>query len=150
VARDGPLYFQIGKIGGDHMPFPRWIARINLRFTNHILGPLARRLPGMGVVIHVGRKTHHQYRTPVMVFLRGDQLIIALTYGRDSQWVQNVLASNGCDLETMSRKLRLRDPQLFHDEERKPMPVLVRVFLGMFDVSDFLNLTIEGRVTSLR
>jgi hypothetical protein len=46
------------------MPFPRWIARVNLHVTNRLLGPLARRLPGMGVVIHIGRKTHRQYITP--------------------------------------------------------------------------------------
>ena len=39
------------------MPAPRWLARFNLQVTNHLLGPLARRLPGWGVVLHIGRKT---------------------------------------------------------------------------------------------
>jgi hypothetical protein len=73
------------------MPFPRWLARVNLHVTNRVLGPLASRVPGMGVIIHLGRKSHQQYRTPVMVFRRSNRFIIALTYGRDSQWVQNVL-----------------------------------------------------------
>ncbi len=68
------------------MPAPRWLARFNLYVTNRILGPLASRLPGMGVVLHVGRKTGRLYRTPVLIFRRGDRLIIALTYGRQSQW----------------------------------------------------------------
>ena len=74
------------------MPFPRWLARVNSLFTNRLLGPLASRAPGMGVIVHVGRKTQRQYRTPVMVFRRDNRLIIALTYGRNSEWVQNVLA----------------------------------------------------------
>jgi hypothetical protein len=49
------------------MPFPRWIARVNLHVINHLLAPIAQRLRGMGVVIHTGRKTHRRYRTPVMV-----------------------------------------------------------------------------------
>jgi hypothetical protein len=49
------------------MPFPRWIARVNLHVINHLLGPIAQRLRGMGVVIHTGRNTHRRYRTPVMV-----------------------------------------------------------------------------------
>jgi hypothetical protein len=78
------------------MPAPRWLARFNLQVTNPLLGPLARHMPGMGVVVHVGRKTHRQYRTPVLVFLRGERLIIALTYGREAQWIANILAENGC------------------------------------------------------
>jgi hypothetical protein len=39
------------------MPFPRWLARVNSHFTNRLLGPLARRAPGMGVIVYVGRKT---------------------------------------------------------------------------------------------
>ena len=38
------------------MPAPRWLARFNLVVTNRLLGPLARHLPGMGVVLHIGRK----------------------------------------------------------------------------------------------
>jgi deazaflavin-dependent oxidoreductase (nitroreductase family) len=132
------------------MPFPRWLARMNLHVTNRILGPFARFAPGIGVVIHVGRKSHLQYRTPVMVFRRGNRLIIALTYGRDSQWVQNVLAASGCEIETRRRKLRLTEPHLIHDEERQNMPVFVRFFLGVLNVSDFLQLTIDQDVESLK
>ena len=66
------------------MPLPRWLARFNLRVTNRILGPLAEHGPGMGIVIHRGRKTKRHYRTPVMVFRRGEGFVIALTYGPGS------------------------------------------------------------------
>ena len=124
------------------MPFPRWLARVNSHFTNRLLGPLASRAPGMGVVVHVGRKTQRQYRTPVMVFRRDNRLIIALTYGRNSEWVQNVIARNGCELETANGRLRLFGPRVFHDERRQKMPVFVRLFLGLLNVSDFLELTV--------
>jgi deazaflavin-dependent oxidoreductase (nitroreductase family) len=131
---------------GGFMPFPRWIARVNLHVTNRLLGPLARRLPGMGMVNHVGRKTHRHYETPVMVFRRGDRMIIALTYGRDSQWVQNVLAQGGCELETEHHPLRLLHPRLFHDERRELMPGVVRVMLGILRVTDFLELAVAERM----
>jgi deazaflavin-dependent oxidoreductase (nitroreductase family) len=130
------------------MPAPRWLARFNLQVTNRLLGPLARHMPGMGVVMHVGRKTHRQYRTPVLVFRRGDRLIIALTYGRESQWVANVLAENGCELETAGRTLRLSHPRLFHDEKRRAMPGFVRFMLGVLNVSDFLELSIAESMAS--
>jgi len=124
------------------MPAPRWLARFNLVVTNRILGPLATRLSGMGVVVHVGRKTHRQYRTPVMIFRRGDQLIIALTYGRESQWVQNVLSEGGCELETQGRMLQLTNPRLYRDTQRTAVPALHRRILGLLNVSDFLELTV--------
>jgi deazaflavin-dependent oxidoreductase (nitroreductase family) len=96
----------------------------------------------MGVVVHVGRKTRRRYRTPVLVFRRDDQLIMALTYGRESQWVHNVLANDGCEFETECRTLRLSHPQLFHDDQRKAMPGFVRFMLRILNVSDFLELTI--------
>jgi deazaflavin-dependent oxidoreductase (nitroreductase family) len=124
------------------MPAPRWLARVNLHFTNHLLGPLARHFAGMGVVVHTGRKTRRRHRTPVMIFRSGQRVIIALTYGRESQWVRNVLAEGGCELETQGQTLRLSQPRLFHDEQRRTMPPLVRAILGVLKVSDFLELTI--------
>jgi deazaflavin-dependent oxidoreductase (nitroreductase family) len=130
------------------MPLPRWLARVNLHVTNRLLAPVASRLPGMGVVVHVGRKTRRRYRTPVIVFRRGDRVIIALTYGRESRWVHNVLAEGGCELEARTRKLRLSHPRLFHDEQREAMPAFVRRVLGLFNVSDFLDLTLPANTAS--
>jgi deazaflavin-dependent oxidoreductase (nitroreductase family) len=145
------------------MPLPRWVARFNLRVTNRILGPIAEHMPGMGIVIHQGRKTNRQYRTPVMVFRAPNpapgvsrdvpisssgtatgHFIIALTYGPNSQWVQNVLAHGGCDFESQGRTFHLTDPHLIHDERRTQMPAIVRLALTILNVSDFLELAISG------
>ena len=67
------------------MTGPRWLARFNRRVANRLLGPLAPHLPGFGVVVHIGRKTHRRYRTPVNVFRRADGYVIALTYGPDAE-----------------------------------------------------------------
>jgi deazaflavin-dependent oxidoreductase (nitroreductase family) len=122
------------------MPLPRWLARFNFRVTNHMLRPLAKWLPGFGVVIHIGRKTGRTYQTPVNVFRHDDRFIIALTYGRDSQWVRNVVATGGCELETQGRIVRLSRPVIFHDEGRRVVPVPVRIILCLTNVSDFLEL----------
>ena len=92
--------------------------------------------------MHFGRKTHRQYRTPVLVFRRGKQFIIALTYGRESRWVHNVQAQGGCELQTQGRTLRLSRPRLFKDEHRHAMPPVVRLMLRILNVSDFLELTV--------
>jgi deazaflavin-dependent oxidoreductase (nitroreductase family) len=126
------------------MPAPRWLARFNLHVTNRILGPLALYVPGMGVIVHVGRKTQRVHRTPVLIFRQGNRFVIALTYGRESEWVRNVIAQNGCLLETQGKSTQLASPYLYSDNKRRAMPGLVRLMLGLINVSDFLELTVAG------
>ena len=130
------------------MPLPRWLARFNRHVTNQLLGPLAACAPYFGVVVHTGRRTHRQYRTPVNVFPRPGGYVIALTYGPDSDWVRNVLASGGCVLETRGRALRLTRPRLYHDEKRRAVPALVRLIGRLGLVSDFVDLTADDEVAN--
>jgi deazaflavin-dependent oxidoreductase (nitroreductase family) len=129
------------------MPLPHWLARFNLHVTNRVLGPLAARLPGMGIVIYSGRQTHRQYRTPVMFFRRDNDFIFALTYGRDSQWVKNVLAQGSCDFETQGHTLRLSNPRILHDPQRSVTPMPHRIILGLLNVSDFLELAVAAQLS---
>jgi uncharacterized membrane protein required for colicin V production len=57
----------------------RWLAKINIAFTNRITGLFAGWLPGFGILTHVGRKSGKVYRTPVSVFRPSNGFIIALT-----------------------------------------------------------------------
>lgn len=125
------------------MPAPRWMARFNRQVTNRLTLGMAPHLPGFGVVVHTGRQSGRQYRTPVNVFPRRDAFVIALTYGPDSQWVRNVLANGGCTLETRGRRWRLTAPRLVHDERRMAVPPPVRVVLGLLNASDFLELALS-------
>lgn len=45
------------------------------------------------VVHHVGRRSGAQYRTPVGVAATEDSFVIALVYGSQADWVQNLLAA---------------------------------------------------------
>ena len=71
-----------------------WVAGFNLAVTNRITSRFADRLPGFGILTHVGRKSGRVYRTPVNVFRAPEGFLIALTYGRESEWVKNVLAAD--------------------------------------------------------
>ncbi len=76
------------------------------------------------------------------VFARPGAYLIALTYGPDSQWVRNVLASGGCGLVTRGRRVKLTNPRLRHDPERRALPPPVRFILRLVNVSDFLELDV--------
>jgi deazaflavin-dependent oxidoreductase (nitroreductase family) len=123
------------------MVIPRSVARVNRRVTNHLLGPLAARLPGFGVVTHSGRKSGRRYRTPVGVFAAADGYVVALTYGKDTDWVRNVVAAGGCELEIRGRHVRLTAPRVVHDESRRLAPRPVRPILRLLGVTDFLQLS---------
>jgi deazaflavin-dependent oxidoreductase (nitroreductase family) len=122
------------------MPLPRRLAKFNRVVTNRVLGPLARYLPGFAIVSHVGRRSGRSYRTPVNLFRRGDGYVIALTYGADSQWVRNVLAAGGADIESRGRRLHLVDPEVVRDPARSVVPTPVRVPLGLAKVDEFMLL----------
>jgi deazaflavin-dependent oxidoreductase (nitroreductase family) len=123
------------------MVIPRSVARANRRVTNHVLRPMAARTPGFGVVTHTGRKSGRRYRTPVSVFAAPGGYVIALTYGKDTDWVRNVLAASGCELEIRGRHLRLTGPELVHDESRRLVPGPVRPILRLLGVTDFMQLS---------
>jgi hypothetical protein len=66
----------------------RWVAAFNLAVTNRITSRFAARLPGFGILAHVDRESGRVYRTPVNVFRAPEGFLIALTYGRESEWVK--------------------------------------------------------------
>jgi len=124
------------------LPGPRWLARFNKRVTNRISMPLAPWLPAFGIVSHVGRRSGRRYRTPINVFRSGDRFVFALTYGPRTEWVRNVLASGGCELQTRQRTYQLTQPRVFHDSRRQAVPPLVRIPLTLLGVADFLELQV--------
>ena len=120
----------------------RQLAAFHRAVTNRIARPFAARLPGFGMVTNVGRRSGKLYRTPVNVFRMPDGFRIALTYGRDSGWLRNVLASGSCRLETRGVWYQLRAPVIFHDPSRRRFPLIVRIVLGLIDANDLLELTV--------
>jgi deazaflavin-dependent oxidoreductase (nitroreductase family) len=123
------------------MPIPHRMRQVNRAALNKVTRPAFRWLPGMGVVVHRGRKSGRQYQTPVNVFPRpGGRYIVALTYGPDTDWLKNVLAAGGCELLSGGRTIELTAPRLFHDEARQEIRMVERVILGLLGVYDFLEL----------
>ena len=124
-------------------------------FTTHVFNRFSRLfvrwLPGFAILGYRGRKSGKAYRTPMNVFRRGDEWVFALTYGSDVQWVRNVLAAGEATLEVRRRKIRLVDPRLVVDAQRRLMPFGVRQVLGLMRVSEFLRMrAMPGEAGTLR
>ena len=117
------------------------MAAFNLAVTNRITSRFAARLPGFGILTDVGRKSDTVYRTPVNVFRAPEGFLIALTYGRESGWVRNVIAAGGCQIETRGVQHQLSAPTIVHDPTRRWFPIAVRVVLRLIGADDFMQLS---------
>ncbi|MCK6212196.1 nitroreductase family deazaflavin-dependent oxidoreductase [Georgenia sp. EYE_87] len=122
-------------------PIPHVVARANRHVLNPLMSRVAGHLPLFGLLTHVGRRSGRVYTIPVNVFRDGERgYRIALTYGRDAQWVRNVLAAGGCTLLTRGRVVELVEPRVIHDAARSWAPVPVRQILGLIRAPDILLL----------
>lgn len=125
------------------MVAPRSVARFNRRVTNRVLGPLAPIAPGMGIVVHTGRKSGRRFRTPVNIFSTDEGYAVALTYGSQSDWVRNVLAAGGCEVIMRGRTVRLTEPEVVRDPRRSRLPAFARPIMAALRVDEFLLLRAE-------
>ena len=121
----------------------RWLAKINIAFTNRITSLFAGWLPGFGILTHVGRKSAKVHRTPVNVFRTSNGFIIALTYSSQSEWAKNVLAAGGCELQTRGKKYQLSAPKVVHDPTRRRFPIPVRVVLRIVGADEYMELSVR-------
>jgi deazaflavin-dependent oxidoreductase (nitroreductase family) len=125
------------------MPAPRWVAKANKNGLNRITKFIAPWAPGWAVVIHRGRKSGRTFRTPLWAFRRGDGYVIALTYGSNTDWVRNVLAAQGCELEAGGRRYQAAGPRIYRDESAADMPAFIRFMLRrVIKAPEFLSLDV--------
>jgi len=81
------------------MPIPRFVAGINKHVTNRFINLFAGWLAPFAIVHHRWRRSGRGYRTPVMIFPTETGFVIALTYGRNVDWVKNLMASDSGSLK---------------------------------------------------
>jgi deazaflavin-dependent oxidoreductase (nitroreductase family) len=112
------------------MPLPRSLARFNRVVTNRVFAPLAGRVPPWIVLEHVGRRSGRSYRTVLMGFPRRGDMIVALTYGPETDWLRNALAAGHCRVKWLGRWRDYR-PELCEGEAAlRPLPLPIRVLLS--------------------
>ena len=114
---------------------PRVMRRINRDLTNRLMTPIAAYAPRMAVVRHVGRKSGRAYRTPVLAFPLEHGILTPLPYGTDTDWVLNLLAAGGAELEVFGR----RQP-LDAEAAMELVPASLGPLLRLLDLPGFMLL----------
>ena len=107
--------------------FPPWLDRLQIKYMNPVVKPLAKYLPGASIIKHRGRKSGKSYETPVTTYRKGGVLAIALGHGR-ADWVRNVLAAGEADVRLFRTELHLTNPRIIEPGAAgKDLPLAVRL-----------------------
>lgn len=121
------------------MVLPRWLARVNRRYTNRLLGAIPDRISPFVTVRHVGRRSGRQYAVLLAAFRTPTGFLITPTYGPDADWVRNVLAADAFELERRGERFRLNTVRLVDRREAwSHLPLFVRVFMRLLGVHSFV------------
>lgn len=123
------------------MPISKRFTRLNRSLGNRVAGPVFKRLPGFGAIHHRGRKSGREYETPVKVFRRGNIYVITLPYGSGADWVRNVIAAGGAELEASGHRIRLTQPVLKADSGQGVIPAWTRWGLSLVGATEYIVLT---------
>ncbi|MEE8376531.1 MAG: nitroreductase family deazaflavin-dependent oxidoreductase [Acidimicrobiia bacterium] len=121
------------------MPLPKGLTRFNRSVTNRITKPAARRLGGFGVLHHIGRQSGNDYETPLNVWRHGSEVIVALTYGSDVDWLKNATVAESSILVMGGNEVRVGRPRsIAEDEGLEMVPKTVGRILGVLGVDEFV------------
>jgi deazaflavin-dependent oxidoreductase (nitroreductase family) len=88
-----------------------------LRMVTRATRPLALRSAGKegsgtSVVRHVGRRSGRTYETPVVAVQHDDRFLIALPYGKRTDWLKNVLDSGSATIVTNGHTYEVDRPEV--------------------------------------
>ncbi len=85
---------------------------LNKHVTNKILIPVSGKDLGMfAILTHTGRKSGKLYQIPIIVVPVENGFVIALTYGKKTDWYENVKAKGGCSLRWKRQEVALTNPE---------------------------------------
>jgi deazaflavin-dependent oxidoreductase (nitroreductase family) len=96
---------------GVPMVFPPLVERLQIKYFNPMMKPIARYLPTFAVVTHRGRTSGKEYETVVNAFRKGNVLAVALAHGK-TNWVKNVLAAREADVHLFRKDVHIVNPRV--------------------------------------
>src|SRR5258706_2343312 len=115
-----------------------------------MLNPLIVKLAGRrhfhmaAQIRHTGRRSGRTYTTPVSARRSGDTVVIALTFGNQSDWSRNVRSAGGATIRIDGEDFDVTRPQLISRQEARP---LVRAAFSPMDRAGFRMLGIKQVMT---
>ena len=123
------------------------IAREATRLIARIVKPAvfiaagSRWFPLFGVIVHRGRRSGREYRTPVVMLPYQGGIVIPLTFGDDAGWFQNVVVAGECAVRWRGGERRLQTaPVVDADAVKAGLSAVLRGLLAVAGIGHFLPL----------
>jgi deazaflavin-dependent oxidoreductase (nitroreductase family) len=119
--------------------------------ANALFGRISgRAFRAYSLVGHIGRVSGREYWNPVSAYPSNDGYVIPILYGRESQWVQNVIAAGTLRLRTKGREFVLEAAEIIPAARALPaLPHWLRAVVRVQGVDDFLWAHEAGRVAGV-
>lgn len=121
-----------GDNDGNDMKLMRVMAKFNRRVTNQMIGLLAPYLPRWAVLVHRGRKSGAEYRTPVAVTIHDSSLMVPIGYGEESDWLRNLLAAGSGRLVHRGKTHDFVNPRVVDRDKASVWGRITRTFVADF------------------
>lgn len=119
------------------------IKQFNKRFLNPVTLTFAG-LPGSSyaIVRHVGRRSGHEYSTPVVAEATDGGFIIPLPYGTDVDWCRNVLAEGTFTIQKNGADFAVGQPEVVDRPAAMALlPGPAASVFSFFGIQHFLKVT---------
>ncbi|MET9285969.1 nitroreductase family deazaflavin-dependent oxidoreductase [Nocardia beijingensis] len=88
------------------------MAQVNKRVANPVVSRVAGRGGPLALVEHTGRKSGKTFRTPVAMLAGKGRGKVMLPYGKDVDWVRNVLAASKAAVTYRGKRYTLTNPRM--------------------------------------
>ncbi|UDY22967.1 nitroreductase family deazaflavin-dependent oxidoreductase [Nocardioides sp. Kera G14] len=125
------------------MHAPRALAAFNRVVTNPIQRRWAGRIPLHAIIEHTGRRSGKAFRTPVLCFRRPDGptgFVFLIGYGRQSDWVRNLVAAGGGRVEHRGTTYDVSNPTVVQAPQgRDLLPRPLRLLTRLVREGDVLT-----------
>jgi deazaflavin-dependent oxidoreductase (nitroreductase family) len=104
------------------MQFLQWYARWNRLVANKFVRLWAGWVSAYGLLMHVGRKSGSEYRTPLNVFPTEDGLAVFLPYGSSkTEWLKNLNAAGGGRMQRYGKTFDVTEPRMVSKADGAPL-----------------------------
>ncbi|MFC7623910.1 hypothetical protein [Microlunatus sp. GCM10028923] len=113
---------------------------------NPVLLPLARRLPPLAVLHHVGRRSGTAYRTPVQAYRTERGFLIGLVYDSAADWARNLEVAGTGELTRAGRTYPVSAPtRLAAVDALRLLPGPAAWLMRLVRVEEFLALAVPAQ-----
>ena len=115
------------------------ITRSAKYFNPLVLGLAANGvIPVWAVIVHTGRRSGRQYKTPIAIQPTADGFVIPLPFGK-TDWCRNVIAANDTVIRWKGRDYHVASAQLIDEAAgKRAFPAILQGPLALLRIRQFL------------